>query len=173
MLTKKSILTRFFLTALICCAAGFAAPSVGEAQGLQGRSFGAGIMLGEPSGLTVKQWLNPSNAFDVHLAFDFSDEDFAIFSDYLYHFDAFRLRSKVQVELPLYVGIGGKLRIDARSKGREDDAEIKMGVRIPVGIAILFKKVPLEIFFEVAPGLDIFPSTNPEVDGGLGVRYYF
>ena len=171
MLTEtQNTLIKALLAALFFCAFGLS-PAQSQAQGLQGRSFGAGIMLGEPSGLTAKQWFNASNAFDIHLAFDFTDEDFAIFSNYLYHFDAFRLRSNVQVELPLYVGAGGKLRIDANRKG--DDDKLKVGVRIPVGIAILFKKVPLEIFFEVAPGMDIFPSTDPEVDGGLGIRYYF
>ncbi len=136
--------------------------------------FGAGIILGEPSGLTGKLWFNPSNALDVHLAFDFTDEAVAIFSDYTYHFDLIKLRSNVQVELPFYVGIGGKLLVDANSDNEnEKDAALTLGARIPLGMSVLFKKAPLEIFLEIAPGLRVVPKTSGDLDGGIGVRYYF
>jgi diaminopimelate decarboxylase len=33
--------------------------------------------------------------------------------------------------------------------------------------------VPLDVFFEVAPGVGLFPETSVDVGGGIGIRYYF
>ena len=166
--SKKSMLCALVALGVLSGALGSA-----SAQGPQGHTFGAGILLGDPSGLTIKQWLNASNAFDVHVAFDFTDEAFTLLADYLFHFDAFRLKSRAQVDLPLYVGIGGKLLVDANDNKKNNDAAVGLGVRIPIGIAVLFKQAPLEIFVEIAPGLSVIPATSAEIDGGLGIRYYF
>jgi hypothetical protein len=115
-------------------------------------------------------------AVQAHLSFDFSDEAFALLVDYLYHFDIARLGTS-GVELPVYVGIGGKVLVDADDKddhhADNDDGSVGLGVRIPLGLAILPTKLPLEFFLEVGLGLRVIPATHADIDGGLGVRYYF
>ena len=46
-------------------------------------------------------------------------------------------------------------------------------MRVPIGISALFDELPLEVFAEVAPGLRILDKTDPDVDGGIGIRYVF
>jgi len=46
-------------------------------------------------------------------------------------------------------------------------------VRIPLGINYIFEKVPLDIFLEFVPLLDLVPGTNFRLKGAVGIRYYF
>lgn len=143
-----------------------------HAQVPSGGDFGVGLMLGEPSGLTGKYWFNNVNAVDVHMAFDFTDEAFVVFSDYLFHFDAFKLASGANVDVPVYIGVGGKFAVNGDNRGN-DDGDVTLGARIPLGVTVLLKKAPLEIFVEIAPGVRIIPSTSGDIDGAIGLRYYF
>jgi hypothetical protein len=161
-------------SALLLCVLGLSGEEA-RAAGPQSRELGLGILLGEPSGLTGKYWLSVSQALDLHLSFDFSDEAFAVVFDYLFHFDIARLGNR-KVELPFYVGIGGKLLVDADNKpGRadEDNDDVRLGLRVPLGLSVLLTQAPLEFFGEVGLGISVIPRTVPDLDGGLGVRYYF
>lgn len=148
-----------------------------------GGPFGLGLVIGEPTGLSAKYWMDKTQAVDFLLAFsldndnDFDNDDndldrLVFAADYLYHIDVFRPRS---VELPLHVGIGGKLTFWDRDRGRyrDDDSEIGIAIRVPLGIDLLLRSVPLEFFLEIVPGLFIIPGTNADIDAGIGVRYYF
>ncbi len=140
-------------------------------------TIGLGVVLGEPTGLTAKHWFDDTHALDAHLSFDFTDEAFAVSSNYLFHFDVLQLRTDA-VELPLYVGIGGKLLFDAddeqgNKRADKDDDFLSLGARVPFGADLLFTRIPLEVFIEVGIGVRLIPATRPDLDGGLGVRYYF
>lgn len=98
------------------------------------------------------------------LAWDLSGDDdrLEIHADHLWHFDL--NMNRMEGRLPLYVGLGGRLLTghDAR-----------LGVRIPFGISYLFAQVPIELFGEIAPLLDVTPDSDTSVNGGVGVRFYF
>ena len=125
--------------------------------------FGIGVLLGEPTGLSAKVRLGPTSAIDAAAAWSFVDEgSFYFHADYLMHFnDVFTVDPG---ELPLYVGVGGMMSL------RQDSI---LGIRIPVGLAYEFETAPLDVFFEIAPGMGIFPETSLEIGGGIGIRYYF
>lgn len=137
-------------------------------------SFGLGFVLGEPTGLTAKVFFHRNHALDVILAYDITDEAFATAIDYHFVFDPWPFRLSF-ADLPIYVGIGGKLAVfgDDRPKRSIDDDKVAFGLRIPVGISMFFRRVPIEIFLEIAPGIRLFPATRADVDGGIGVRFYF
>jgi hypothetical protein len=83
-------------------------------------------------------------------------------ADYVWHsFDVFPVSKG---ELPLYFGIGGRAIL------KNDPV---LGVRIPVGLAYMFESAPLDIFMEVAPILNVIPSTDFDAGGGLGMRFWF
>ena len=125
--------------------------------------FGVGIILGEPTGVTIKHWTARTTAIDVAAAWSLErDGAFHVHADYLIH--NFRVFSPRKGSLPVYYGIGG--RILSQKKNRAC-------VRIPVGMAYLFDRTPLEIFFEIGPVLDLIPATDITIGAGLGVRYYF
>jgi hypothetical protein len=129
----------------------------------QGSGFGIGIILGEPTGLSCKAWTTEATAFDVAAAWSFTDDGaFHIHADYLYHrFDLFDLESG---SLPLYFGIGGRIKF-------LDDT--RASLRLPVGIDYFFGGAPLDAFFEVVPMLDLAPETEFDISAGIGLRYFF
>jgi len=129
----------------------------------QDEGFGLGIILGEPTGISFKNWISDRSAIDFAVAWSFGDHDaLHVHADYLFH--NFRLFKVEKGDLVLYYGIGGRVKAEKKSR---------VGVRIPIGISYLFEKDPLEIFFELGPILDLSPSTTFWVTGGIGIRYYF
>lgn len=123
-----------------------------------------GILLGEPTGLSAKLWTTGSTAFDLGVAWSFGDGgNFHIHADYLFHnFDFFDVDTG---SLPIYVGIGGRVRLE------EDDSRV--GLRVALGLEYIMENNPFSFFFEVAPIVDFLPETEADVNGGIGVRYIF
>lgn len=134
----------------------------------QDSGFGVGIMIGEPSGLSFKKWLNSSNAVDAGLGWSFAENgSLHLHADYLYH--KYDLLNISEGKLPVYFGIGGRLKLkgDDKSKGNS------IGVRVPVGVSYQFSNAPFDAFLEVVPIMDISPDTRLTFNGAIGVRYYF
>jgi hypothetical protein len=129
----------------------------------QDKGFGLGVILGEPTGISFKNWVGSRTAIDGGVAWSFSgDDSLHLHLDYLVHnFNIFKAKKG---KLALYYGIGGRVKIEEESR---------VGVRIPVGINYIFGDAPLDIFVELAPVLDLVPSTEFELTGGIGIRYYF
>jgi hypothetical protein len=127
--------------------------------------FGLGAIVGEPTGVSAKWWLTDRTAIDAAAAWSFGGRDsFHLHGDYLFHmFDVFPVEKG---EMPFYFGVGGRVKF------REDDRD-RVGVRGPVGVAYRFADLPLELFAEVAPVLDVAPRTRLDLNGGIGIRYYF
>ena len=126
--------------------------------------FGAGVILGEPTGLSLKYWLNETLAVDGGLGGSFHHEDgVQLHSDVLWH--AFDLFSVPSGRLPLYFGAGGRLKFQ--------DGDDRFGIRFPVGVSYMFDHRPIDIFFEVAPILDVAPSVRGDFNVGVGARFWF
>ena len=129
----------------------------------QNKGFGLGIVLGEPTGLSAKLWTSSSNALDFAAAWSFQgDGHMLLQTDYVWH--SFNLINVSSGRLPLYYGIGGRVILS-------DDPLV--GVRIPVGLNYQFASAPIDIFVEIVPILDLIPSTDFDLGGGLGVRFWF
>ncbi|MDI6765316.1 MAG: hypothetical protein QME52_00565 [Bacteroidota bacterium] len=130
----------------------------------QDHRFGAGIMIGEPTGINLKGWLTKKTAIDVGLAWSFVKEtSFHIHSDYLIHsFDVFETKENIS----LYYGIGGRIKIGDHDKSR-------LGFRMVGGINYIFREAPFDLFLEVAPILDLVPKTELTMNAGFGARYFF
>lgn len=136
-------------------------PSAAGAEG----PFGLGIILGEPTGISAKAWMGSETAIDAAAAWSFTgDPSFHIHLDYLVHFF-----SRLDVDrgtLPLYVGIGGRVKF-------KDNADDLIGVRIPLGASYLFADAPIDIFLEVVPLMDLAPKTKFRLNAAIGFRYFF
>ncbi len=48
-----------------------------------------------------------------------------------------------------------------------------IGIRVPLGLAFLPATAPLEFFLEIVPILDVLPDTDFDINGAIGVRFYF
>jgi hypothetical protein len=129
----------------------------------QADGFGVGIILGEPTGLSGKLWLTEKTAADAALAWSVWDGGaLHMHADFLVH--SFNLINVSQGQLPLYFGIGARLKLS------EDPL---FGVRIPFGLAYLFGSAPLDVFLELVPILDLVPATHFHFNSAIGVRYFF
>ncbi|HEU0038897.1 MAG TPA: hypothetical protein VFR76_06460, partial [Verrucomicrobiae bacterium] len=72
-----------------------------QSDGHSGDRFGAGLILGEPTGASLKYWLNDTMALDGAIGWSFHREtDLHLHSDVLWH--KFDLFSVPEGRLPLY-----------------------------------------------------------------------
>ena len=140
------------------------APTANEAIN-EKATFGLGPILGEPIGVSAKVWLSDKLAVDGGLGWSFVDPDGCqLHGDVLFHkFDLLRADNR---DLPLYVGVGGRVKFP-------EHGDNMAGIRVPVGISYLMHDQRLEFYAEVAPILDVAPTTTLNWNGGIGIRYYF
>jgi hypothetical protein len=141
-------------------------------------SFGLGIIIGEPTGLSGKLWISKTSAFDGVAAWALSENSsFHLHFDYLLH--NFNLINVQKGQLPVYYGIGARILFhehgwhDHDWEEHHNDNDVHFGLRIPVGLEYIFADAPLDIFIEVAPVLDLVPDTHLNFNGGIGIRYFF
>lgn len=139
----------------------------GGGRGASGRRFGLGIVLGEPTALTGKLFLDSSSAVQLHLGYAFGRRDrLSLIIDYLFHINGVIPPIERAGTLTPYVGIGGRIAV-------RYEEDVLFGARVPVGLSFMINNVPLEVFLEVALGIGLIPKTVAIFDAGLGVRYYF
>lgn len=145
----------------------------------QSSGFGAGIILGEPTGISLKGWISGDKAIDGAVAWSLREGAyFSLHADYLFHnMDLIKLGKG---KLPLYYGPG--LRIRSWNGHRYwnnghwhdyDGSRASLGIRFPVGLDYLPAKGPVDVFLEVVPGLDLIPATDFDITGAIGARYWF
>lgn len=134
-------------------------------------SFGLGVMLGAPTGVSVNCLLTKSHAIDFALAWQDGGQDLHLHGDYLwYPFSHFKLDN---VKIDVYSGIGGRVLIEDDDNTRDNEDDFHFGPRAPIGVRYLFLRPRLEIFLEAAFIFDLVPDTDFDIDGALGARYYF
>lgn len=156
---------KLLILALVAGAFICMSPQIAKSQANpdNSRNFGIGVMLGEPTGISIKSWSGDRSAFDVGAAWSLSDRDEAIHlhADYLLHswFDDIE-----QGRLAFYYGLGGRIIFS-------DDANA--GIRVPLGLNYVFETAPFDIFVEAVPILDLTPDTEFAGNGAVGIRYYF
>jgi len=125
--------------------------------------IGLGIILGEPMGISFKTWQSDEIAYDAALAWSFGkDGKVHIHADYLIH--NYKIIRTINSNTPVYYGIGGRIKTKD---------ETVLGVRIPLGINFKSRKIPIDVFIEFVPTLNLIPETVFDLEGGIGARYYF
>ncbi|MGE3611332.1 MAG: hypothetical protein AB7I27_17190 [Bacteriovoracaceae bacterium] len=130
----------------------------------QDKKLGLGFMLGNPTGINGKYWLDSEKAVDGGVGASLGrHSEFSIHSDYLLHnFNALYLNDIYALDL--YYGLGGRL---------EFSDSIELGIRVPVGLVYQVKEKSAEVFSEVAPILDFIGREGLELHLAVGGRYYF
>lgn len=131
----------------------------------QESGFGIGVVVGEPTGISLKLWRGKYRAICGAAGWSLAGEKhFNINGDYIFH--NFELIKLEKGKLPIYYGFGGRIKI-------KEDKKTKIGVRIPVGMDYFIPNAPLDIFFDIVPTLDIFLETEIYINFGLGIRFFF
>lgn len=145
-----------------------------------GGDFGLGLIIGSPTGISGKYYLEKAHAIDFAAGGTLiGSRGLGVHADYLWH--PVVLAREQAFDLALYAGIGGRL-LDHNRKNRDDD--LHLGARLPVGVVFDFMKgsIPLDVFVELALVLDYVidddeyddhDTFDVDLNAGLGARYYF
>jgi hypothetical protein len=162
---------------LVATAALHSPPAEAQKPGEKG-AFGAGLMLGEPTGIAVKLYLGGDSDLAVAAAVGpaLGAGGLHVHADLLWH--PWILTKEPSFVLPAYVGVGIRLLDHARDP--EDD-DFHIGPRAVGGILFDFTEVPIDVFAEVAGVLEYRTGgSDPDHEGmalalnaGIGARYYF
>jgi hypothetical protein len=135
----------------------------------QAGGTGLGVIVGEPTGISMKFWTGGNTAFDAAAAWSvYRYTAFHFHADLLFH--NLNLIDVSPGLLPAYVGVGGRLKLAGEPNEYKD---MRLGVRVPFGLEYLFEPIPVGLFVEVAPILDILPGTGFSINGAAGARWYF
>lgn len=149
------------------------------------KTFGLGLELGQPSGLNGKLFIGPSTAIDFGLGYAYEPyyygDGIHLYGDVLFHpttlirADAFHM--------PFYVGVGLRFwDFDYCDRNICTYGGSALGVRVPLGIAFDFNRVPLDIFMQLVPVIDFVRGdyydryrdrTYLRIDGSVGIRFWF
>jgi hypothetical protein len=152
---------------------GVRAPAFANQPGWTGLGINIGNLV---TGATLKVWASPKVAVQAALGGGSDGNDVRTHVDLIY--------SPVQWSspdgqylLPLYFGLGGVAGHTFSSGAAPSSTDA--GFRVPVGMSVLVRGNPVELFFEVAPELAIRTTSSPAegkytlaADGAIGFRYY-
>lgn len=150
------------------------APIEGEdvVRGTEKGTIGVGIIIGEPTGISARLYLQDDQAIQAAAGFAFLGGGLHVHADYVFHPVVFQTRDSFV--LAGYVGPGARL-IQYRD-GRERRS-FALGARGVAGLLFDFT-VPLDAFVEVGGVLeydfaDEGGGLDVKLNVGAGVRYYF
>lgn len=138
---------------------------------VQAGDFGLGIILGEPTGISFKQWASDRKT-SIHgaVAWAFGGRNAAlhVHLDHVWHnYEWFegerRKEGNLPIDFSVYYGLGGRLKLESQNL---------IGLRIPVGVNYTIPQSTLEFFVEVVPVFDLMPRTGFGLNLGLGGRIF-
>ena len=182
-LTRKGTAMKQICCVAVILIASSLLPTMAQAQKLSPTGTSFGLVVGDPTGLSLRSGMDGGHAVQAHLGFSpFPGDALTLMVDWTY--DAWNfLDQNSGAALLLYWGGGFKLAwftgghyLYHRSYGPEG-GHFGLGVRGLAGLRLAFKQAPIDLFLELAPLGLIFVVTDPgvyyDVDMALGLRYRF
>lgn len=145
--------------AVVLVAALVAAPAFAQPTGL-----GVGGQVGDPTGITMRIG-SPGTALDLAAGWNLGDNRF--FAQLHVILAQPRLSPGAQ-HFRLFYGPGGFVGVRG---GRDRDSEAAFGASFNVGVS--YYTGPIEIFGQLTPRLQLVQSTDFDLGGAIGLRYYF
>jgi hypothetical protein len=141
-----------------------------EGRSTEKGTFGAGIIIGEPTGVSARLYVKDDQALQAAAGFAFIGGGIHMHLDYVFH--PIILQSRDSFVLLAYVGPGVRL-----IQYRADNDFVAIGLRGVAGLLFDFKDNPLDAFVEVAGvieyGFADDEGFGPALNVAAGVRYYF
>jgi hypothetical protein len=162
---------------LLLCTIVLVSVSPLRAQGPLGRDFGFGLSLGDPLGVTIKYWMNPNEALVGSLGADYFGSP-RLNIDYHWHFNAFNSSVvKLYAGPGISFGFGGGRSYLWYGKGHDyyfirEGNETGIGARILLGLNVIPRNTPVELYMEFGPLIGISPAFGSSFDAAVGVRFY-
>ncbi|MEX2117354.1 MAG: DUF3996 domain-containing protein [Bacteroidota bacterium] len=131
----------------------------------QPKKFGIGVVVGAPTGLSIKYWSSSREAIQGYAGGGFGGVTLGV--DYLFHSNAFN-----NSNLPFYYGPGAFIGSASIGGPRYDKNSLGLGLRFMFGADYLFPNNPFDISFEVGPALVFSPVVGLGLEAGLAFRFY-
>jgi hypothetical protein len=150
-----------------------------QPTGIEGKpdGFGIGLVLGQPTGLAFALRNEEKSNIQAGMGWSFQHRRIHLTGDYTRNLFIFRPDDTPKVRYALYAGLGGRVIIGSASgdsnKNRGDLDAASLGVRVPVGFAMLPTDQRIDVFLEVAPVMLLIPSAKFGFDAALGSRIFF
>lgn len=150
-----------------------AATSPALAEERAGGAIGLGLSIGDPTGITG-EYHRRAPGFGHALELTIGIENFGDGDDFYAHliwkFYITELLRHADFDVPIYTGVGPWISGD---NDRDNDTNLDIGGRVPFGIAMDFRKAPIQVFFEVAVEAQLIDDFGIDIEGAIGFRYYF
>ncbi|GMV53891.1 MAG: hypothetical protein D8M52_09115 [Chlorobi bacterium] len=168
---------RFFYTLAASVLLCLVTATTVMAQGPRRKSFGIGIVLGDPLGLTAKYWLNREESIAASLGTSYFGWP-RVQVDYLQQINTFRSRvTTTYIGGGVGVGLGSGhdwyiAGDDSTAWYKREQSKTGIAVRFVAGINVIPRRSHFEYYVEVAPNLGLLSGFGLALDAGLGVRYY-
>jgi hypothetical protein len=134
------------------------------------KGLGVGIILGVPTGISFGYRVNSKSHFDAAVAWSVTHDSVHIHVNSLFELMQIVDPNAPMYQFPLYAGLGVRVQLDP---GQATKLNLRLGLRVPVGITFLPQTAPFEVFAEIAPVMSLIPDTSVSFDGAIGARYYF
>jgi len=136
-----------------------------RADGPGNRNLGIGLVLGAPTGLSVKYWESSKFAYQGSLGGWAGG--ITIGADYLIHSNAFN-----KTNVPFYYGPGVFFGSAGFGGPRFNSGDVALGARLMFGVDYLAPDHPFDIAFEIGPALLLTPTVGMGIEVGVAFRYY-
>jgi hypothetical protein len=132
----------------------------------QSKKLGLGIIVGAPTGFSLKYWTGSGDALQGYVGGGFGG--IAIGADYVFHSNAFN-----DQRIPFYYGPGAFVGPASYGGPRYDkNAGLGLGFRFVFGADYVFPDHPFDIAFEMGPALVLSPVVGVGLEGGIAFRFY-
>ncbi len=131
----------------------------------QHKKLGVGVVIGAPTGLTVKYWYSSEEALQGYVGGGFGGVTLG--ADYLFHSNAFK-----NPDVPFYYGPGAFIGSSNVGGPKFGSNQMGLGIRVMFGADYLFPKHPFDIAFEIGPALLLSPVVGVGLEAGLAFRFY-
>jgi hypothetical protein len=160
--TKTLMLSAVVATLLASGARSDTETSIQTQPVAEPQRWSAGVMLGDPFGLTFKRYLG-RDAFDVNLGVAYGP-GLRFGGDYLWGLAQLTPGSHV-LGLVLYLGAGPFIGSFQHPCGpyfgdRCANGDVYIGGRVPFGLEAIFRQAPVAVGLEMAPAIAFAPGES-------------
>ena len=132
----------------------------------QSKKLGLGIIVGAPTGFSIKYWNSSGDALQGYVGGGFGGIAFG--ADYVFNTNAFNDRN-----IPFYYGPGAFIGPAIYGGPRYDrNRGLGLGFRFIFGADYVFPDHPFDIAFEIGPALVLSPVVGVGLEGGIAFRFY-
>jgi len=150
----------------VCIALAVALSQTVASSSSDRRKVGIGLVLGAPTGFSIKYWENQRIAYQGSIGGMFNG-GLMVGADYLVHENVFR-----NPQVPFYYGAGMFLG-DAGFGGPDySHSNVALGIRAAFGVDFIPREYPFDMAIELGPALLLTPTVGMGVQLSVAFRFY-